>query len=70
MGTNGFEARMRQMRSQMKGWWGRLTDDDLNRAAGRPDQIIDALKWRYNCTYEEAEREFYQRVQESVLESK
>jgi uncharacterized protein YjbJ (UPF0337 family) len=52
------------MRGQVREWWGKLTDDDLERAGGKADQIIALLQQRYGYSREKAEQEFNRRLQE------
>ena len=35
MNKDILEGKWKQMRGEAKGWWGKLTDDDLDRAAGK-----------------------------------
>jgi uncharacterized protein YjbJ (UPF0337 family) len=64
MDKNAFERRWREMRDQITGWWGKLTDDDLERAGGRADQLIRLLQQKYGYSREQAEEEFYRRLWE------
>ena len=41
----------------MKEQWGDLTDDDLDRIAGKRDQLIGRLQERYGLAREVAEKE-------------
>ena len=34
MSEDIFEEKLKEMRDQIKEWWGKLTDDDLEQAAG------------------------------------
>ena len=47
----------KQIRGEMKSWWGRLTDDDLDRIEGSIDQLSGLLQKRYGYTRDEAKRE-------------
>lgn len=38
--------------------WGELTDDDLDRASGKYDQMVGVLQERYGYSKADAEREF------------
>jgi uncharacterized protein YjbJ (UPF0337 family) len=33
MNTDIFEGQWRQMRGELRSWWGKLTDDDLEKIA-------------------------------------
>jgi uncharacterized protein YjbJ (UPF0337 family) len=64
MNKDIFEGKWKEMRGQVKGWWGKLTDDDLEKAAGKSDQLIGLLQQKYGYTKEHAEAEFSRRVKE------
>ena len=65
MNKDILEANWKQMRGQAKEWWGKLTDDDLDRAAGKAEQLIGLLQEKYGYTRERAEEEFDRRVKEA-----
>lgn len=46
-----------EMRSKLKEQWGRLTKDDLDKIAGKRDQLIGRLQERYDKAEEEIERQ-------------
>ena len=73
MNKDIFEGKWKEMRGQMKEWWGEITDDELEQAAGNADQIVGLLQQKYGYTREKAEKEFNQRledVKEAVKKSK
>ncbi len=39
MNKDVFEGKWKEMRGQVKEWWGKLTDDDLEQAGGKADQL-------------------------------
>lgn len=39
MNTDIFEGKWKQMRGQVREWWGKLTDDDLDTIAGKRDKF-------------------------------
>ena len=51
------------MRGQIKEWWGKLTDDDLEQASGNAEQIVGLLQQKYG-TRRHAEEEFNRRIKE------
>ena len=59
-----LEGKWKQMRGQVKEWWGKLTDDDLDRAAGKSEQLIGLLQEKYGYTRQRAEEEFGRRLEE------
>jgi uncharacterized protein YjbJ (UPF0337 family) len=64
MNKDIFEGKWKEMRGQIKEWWGKLTDDDLEQAAGNAEQIIGLLQQKYGYTRERAEEEFNRRIKE------
>lgn len=45
-------------------WWGKLTDSDLDRIAGKRDQLAGALQEKYGYTRAKAEEEIERRLKE------
>ena len=52
------------MRGEAKAWWGKLTDDDLDRAAGKLDVLAGLLQEKYGYTRQNAADEIDKRVTE------
>ena len=50
-------GKWRQARGMLKQWWGKLTDDDLERISGQADVLIGKVQERYGYTKEQAEKE-------------
>lgn len=63
MNKDIYEGKLKELRGQMKAWWGKLTDDELTEAGGNAEQIIGLLQQKYGYTREQAEEEFNQRVE-------
>ena len=40
MNKDILEGKWKQIRGEAKAWWGKLTDDDLDRGAGNSEQLI------------------------------
>jgi len=68
MNRDVFEGKWKEMRGQVRGWWGNLTDDDLEKAAGKSDALVGLLQQKYGYTKEHAETEFSRRVKEYETE--
>jgi uncharacterized protein YjbJ (UPF0337 family) len=64
MNKDIFEGKWKEMRGQVKAWWGKLTDDDLEQAGGNVEQIVGLLQQKYGYTRERAEEEFNRRIQD------
>jgi len=58
------EGKWKQMHGQAREWWGKLTDDELDQAAGKAEAVIGLLQEKYGYTRERAEGEFKRRVKE------
>jgi len=64
MNNDIFEGKWKEMRGQIKEWWGKLTDDDLEQAAGIAEQIVGLLQQKYGYTRQNGEEEFNRRMKE------
>jgi len=62
MNKNIFEGKWKQIRGQAKGWWGKLTDDDLDQVNGKFDKLIGLLQEKYGYTQQQAEEEYHKRT--------
>jgi uncharacterized protein YjbJ (UPF0337 family) len=56
MNEDVFEGRWKQLKGDMKRTWGKLTDDDLDRAEGNRDKLVGSLQERYGWEKNQAER--------------
>jgi uncharacterized protein YjbJ (UPF0337 family) len=57
MNADVFEGRWRQMRGELRSWWGRLSDNDLERVAGKKDRLVGMLQEKYGYTRDAAQQE-------------
>jgi uncharacterized protein YjbJ (UPF0337 family) len=62
MNSDIFEGKWKQMRGQVKIWWGKLTDDDLDKVEGNFDKMIGLLQMKYGYTRQQAEEEIEKRI--------
>jgi uncharacterized protein YjbJ (UPF0337 family) len=62
MNNDIFEGKWKQIRGEAKAWWGKLTDDDLDRAAGKFDVLAGLLQEKYGYTRERAADEIDKHV--------
>ena len=58
MNKDIVEGKWKEMRGQVKEWWGKLTDDDLERVGGKYDQLVGLIQEKYGYTRERVEKEF------------
>ncbi|HET9912316.1 MAG TPA: CsbD family protein [Anaerolineales bacterium] len=64
MNKDVFAGKWKQIRGEAKVWWGKLTDDDLERAAGKFDVLAGLLQEKYGYTRQHAANEIEKRVTE------
>jgi uncharacterized protein YjbJ (UPF0337 family) len=57
MNNDIVEGKWKQIRGEAKSWWGKLTDDDLDRAAGKFDVLTGMLQEKYGYSRERAAQE-------------
>ena len=55
MDNSVLEGQWRQLRGKIQEEWGDLTDDDLDRANGKYDQVVGSLQQRYGYSKADAE---------------
>lgn len=64
MNKDILEGQWKQIRGKAKAWWGKLTDDDLDRAAGKFEVLAGILQEKYGYTREAAADEIEKRLTE------
>jgi uncharacterized protein YjbJ (UPF0337 family) len=64
MNKDVIEGKWKQIRGEAKAWWGKLTDDDLDRAAGKFDVLTGIIQEKYGYTREAAANEVDKRLTE------
>ena len=62
MNNDIFAGKWKQMRGQAKVWWGKLTDDDLEKVGGKLDGLLGVLQEKYGYTRQQAEEEYNKRT--------
>jgi uncharacterized protein YjbJ (UPF0337 family) len=68
MNSDIFEGKWKQVRGELKNWWGKLTDDDVDKVEGNYDKFLGILQERYGYNRAQAEAEIEQRF--TAYESK
>jgi uncharacterized protein YjbJ (UPF0337 family) len=64
MNADVMEGKWKQMRGQMKEWWGKLTEDDFDVIAGKRDQLVGKLQEKYGWAKRDAEDEVARRFRD------
>ena len=62
MNKHILEGQWKQMRGEAKAWWGKLTDNDLDRVAGKFEVLVGLLQERYGYSREQAANEIDRHV--------
>jgi uncharacterized protein YjbJ (UPF0337 family) len=50
MNEDVFAGQWKQMRGELKTWWGRLADDDFEKIGGQKDKLVGLVQERYGYT--------------------
>ena len=53
-----------QLREPIKGWWNKLTDDDLDSINGKYDILVSVLQEKYGYSPQQARAQVDQRLAE------
>ena len=64
MNEDIFAGQWKQMRGEVKSWWSRLADDELDLIGGHKDKLIGLVQERYGYAREHAEQEVERRFKE------
>lgn len=64
MNDDLIAGKWKQMRGHARDWWGKLTDDDLDRIQGKRDVLVGLLQEKYGYTRQKADEEINRRMKE------
>jgi uncharacterized protein YjbJ (UPF0337 family) len=56
MNWDQVEGKWKQLKGSAKQQWGKLTDDDLEKIAGKRDMLVGRIQERYGIEREEAQK--------------
>jgi uncharacterized protein YjbJ (UPF0337 family) len=62
MNKHILKGKWKQMRGEAKAWWGKLTDNDLDRVSGKFEVLVGLLQEKYGYSREQAAEEIDRRV--------
>lgn len=57
MNEDVLKGKWHQLKGEVKSRWGKLTDDDLDRAEGDAEKLIGRVQERYGYAREDAKQE-------------
>jgi uncharacterized protein YjbJ (UPF0337 family) len=60
MNTDTMKGTWKQLKGKIKEAWGDLTDDELDKAEGKRDQLVGMIQKKYGQGKEEVERRLTQ----------
>ena len=64
MNEDTFAVQWKQMRGELKSWWSKLADDELDLIGGHKDKLIGLVQARYGYARDYAEQEVERRFKE------
>jgi uncharacterized protein YjbJ (UPF0337 family) len=64
MNADVLKGKWKQLRGEVKTWWGNLTDDDFDQIDGERDKLVGRLQERYGYARERAEAEVDRRLRD------
>lgn len=64
MNSDVFEGQWRQLRGELRSWWSKLTEDDLEKIGGHKDKLLGLMQEKYGYTREKAQQEIDRRLGE------
>jgi len=57
MNWDSIEGNWRQFKGKVKENWGKLTDDEIDKIAGRREQLAGKIQEAYGINHDEAEKQ-------------
>lgn len=57
MNEDILKGKWKQMKGEVKSWWGDITDDEVDRIEGDTEKLVGVLQERYGRSREEAREE-------------
>ncbi len=70
MNQDILAGKWKEMKGRVKEQWGKFTDDDLDRAEGKAEQLVGLLQQRYGYSKEKAQQEYDRFLRSSETEAR
>jgi len=64
MNEDILAGKWKQVKGNARNWWGKLTDDDLDRMTGKTEELAGKLQERYGWSRERSYDEINRRLRE------
>jgi uncharacterized protein YjbJ (UPF0337 family) len=64
MNQDILSGNWKQLRGNLRSWWGKLSDDDFEWIGGQKDRLIGLIQEKYGCTRDQAEEDVELRFNE------
>ena len=62
MNEDILQGQWKQVKGQIRAWWGQLTDDDVDKIGGKMEKLLGLLQEKYGYSRERAEQEVKRRL--------
>jgi uncharacterized protein YjbJ (UPF0337 family) len=69
MNDDVLAGKWKQVKGNARQWWGKLTDDDVDKMSGKMEELAGKLQERYGWSRERANDEINRRLRELDAES-
>lgn len=64
MNEDILKGQWKQVKGNVQQWWGKLTNDDIDRIEGRQEELVGVLQERYGWERDKAETAVRERMDE------
>ena len=64
MNEDILKGQWKQVKGQLRAWWGQLTDDDVEEIGGKTEKLLGLLQEKYGYSRERAEEEVKRRLRD------
>jgi uncharacterized protein YjbJ (UPF0337 family) len=64
MNDDILAGKWKQVKGNARQWWGKLTDDDIDKMTGKTEELVGKLQERYGWSRDRANDEINRRLRE------
>lgn len=69
MNSDIAAGKWKQLKGSLKQWWGKLTDDDIDKISGNWDQLVGKIQEKYGYDKQQAEKECHEKLDAELASS-